>query len=156
DRNRPWNNYFNETWFGLVLVNEACRYLAGDATRPPLHFACGRPAALELPHPAPRQGYKYRLQGPDLSESEGQVVAEKGQQAIDLKPGSAPGNYTALDEQGQVLAGVSLDVRPEEGRLERVPVEAIEQALGAKSVLAAGQSVPLREALGGGWSSSFE
>ncbi len=46
EKNRPWNNYFNETWFGLVLVNETCRYLAGDSSKPELNFVCGQGVAI--------------------------------------------------------------------------------------------------------------
>jgi hypothetical protein len=149
DRNRPWNNYFSETWFGLVLINETCRYLAGDAVRPRVEFACGQEVEVKLPHLTPHADYKYRLHGPELSESEGVVSAAKDAQTLALKQAAAPGNYTVSDEKDRLLAGVSLNVRPEENLLDRVPALLIEQALGDDSLLAVDRAAGLGDAFKG-------
>jgi hypothetical protein len=156
ERNRPWNNYFSETWFGLVLVNETCRYLAGDATKPAVNFTCGQPVVVELPRPTPHADYPYRLLGPELSESESLATGARDQQMLELKQAAAPGNYTVYDEQNTLLAGCSLNIRTEESDLERVPPEEIEKVLGENSLLPAGQAASMRDALRGRWSPPVE
>jgi hypothetical protein len=152
DRNRPWNNYFNETWFGLVLVNETCRYLSGDLTRPELNYWCSQPISIGLTRPTPHEDYRYRLIGPELSESESAVPAKANQKTLDLPQAVTPGNYTLLDEKNIVLAGFSLNIRAEESQLDHVPIDEIEKSLGDGAVVSVGRAVSLKEALKGLWS----
>ncbi len=150
-----WNNYFT-TWFGLVLMNEVSRYLAGDMTKPALNFPCGPAVSVALPRPAANKEYKYRLSGPELSDSERMVSASKDGQAVEIKRGAAPGNYLVYDEQDQAVAGVSLNIRGEESDLSRVPEAEIEPALGERCVVPLDQEVSLQAALQGKWTQPLE
>jgi hypothetical protein len=152
DRNRPWHNYFT-SWFGPVLINEVCRYLAGDVAMPDNNFFCGQPVAVALPTPPPAP--PFTLLGPGLTQAEANVPAEEGQTRLAVNQAVTPGNFTVLSK-GQSFAGFSLNVRPEENDLERVPVEDVEAALGKDSVLPVGRTASLRDALQGHWAPPLE
>lgn len=144
-RNRPWNNYFKEdSSFGFVLVNEVCRYLAGDSVPPELNFFCGQPVPLVLPAEPPPP---YTLHGPNLAASEATLSAPDANSRLTITQPMTPGNFTVRDAKEKVLAGFSVNVRPEESLLDRVPVEEIEAVLGKDSVLPLGRTVSLHEAL---------
>jgi hypothetical protein len=142
---RPWHNYWEDSSFGIVLVDQVCRYLAGDATAYPLNYYCGQPVQVTLPLVAPQ----YLLQGPGLAAAETTLKPPAGQSTITVLQAVTPGNYTVLDSQNQVMTAFSLNVRAEESVLERVPVEELEAVLGPESVLQVGRNVNLREALQG-------
>jgi hypothetical protein len=152
DRNRPWHNYFT-SWFGPVLINEVCRYLAGDVAVPENNFFCGQPVAVLLPTPPPAS--PFILLGPGLTQAETNVSTEEGQTRLAVPQAVAPGNFT-VQSKGQTVAGFSLNVRPEESDLERVPVEDVEAALGKDSVLPVGRTASLRDALQGHWAPPLE
>jgi hypothetical protein len=143
---RGWHNYWDESSFGIVLVDQVCRYLAGDAVKGELNYPCGPPVQVTLPAGA---APPYILQGPGLAAAETNVKASPEQTTVTVPQAVAPGNYTVLDGQGKVLAAFSLNVRAEESVLERVPVEDLEAVLGKDSVLQVGRTVNLRNALQG-------
>jgi hypothetical protein len=146
-RDRPWNNYFKEdSSFGFVLVNEVCRYLAGDSVPPELNFYCGQPVSLALASPPPPP---YTLQGPNLVAAEANLGPLDGHNRLTVTQPLTPGNFTVRDGKEKVLAGFSLNVRPEESQLERVLVEEVEAVLGKDSVLPVGRTASLRDALAG-------
>jgi hypothetical protein len=60
---------------------------------------------------------------------------------------SLPGNYAVSDGAGRKVAGFSLNIRPDESDLERVPAAEIAEALGPDSILQLGRSVHLTDAL---------
>jgi hypothetical protein len=145
DGARRWHNYWEDSSFGLVLVDQVCRYLAGDSTLPPLSAFCGQ--AVQVPLPAPPPEPPLTLQGPGLTQAETNLKAPDAGGLLSVPQATAAGNYTVRDSKDRVVAGFSLNVRPEEGLLERVPAEEIEAALGKDSVLQAGRGVSLREAM---------
>jgi hypothetical protein len=49
----------------------------------------------------------------------------------------------------RLIAGCSLNVRPQESELERVPAEEIESVLGKETLLQVGRSLSLKDALTG-------
>jgi hypothetical protein len=144
-RNRPWNNYFKEdSSFGFVLVNEVCRYLAGDSIPPELNFSCGQPVPLTLPAEPPPP---YTLHGPNLAASEASLGPPDANNRLTITQPLTPGNFTVRDGKEKDLAGFSVNVRPEESLLDRVQVEEIEAVLGREAVLPLGRTVNLHEAL---------
>ncbi len=144
---RPWNNYWQNS-FGLVLVDKACRYLAGDSDAPQLNYLCGQNALVPL---APDVPGPFKLFGPQVN---GILLSEPP--APDGKPrepdlpitrARQPGNYLVKDNKEGMLGAFSLNVRPDESLLERVPVADLEQVLGEGSVLAVDHGTSLKDAL---------
>jgi hypothetical protein len=146
DANRYWHNYWGfDTSFGLVLVDQVCRYLAGDSTMPELNYFCGQVPRVALPSPlAP----SYTLDGPGLAVAETNVKVAEGETAS-LPQAAAPGNYAVRDDNKRVVAGCSLNVRPQESDLGRVPAEDIESVLGKDTLLQVGRTISLKDALAG-------
>ena len=70
-KDRRWHNYWNESSFGLVLVNQVARYLAGDVSAEEVNFLCGQLVSVPLPADTPPRAV-FRLDGsdPDLTDSE--------------------------------------------------------------------------------------
>jgi len=97
----------------------------------------------------------YSLQGPGLQGAETSVPRPDGQDKVQLTQAVVPGNFTLLDGDGSVTAGFSVNARPEESQLERVPVEQIEALLGEGAVLPVGHSTKMSDALSGHWDSRW-
>jgi hypothetical protein len=160
DRDRRWHNYWTDSSFGLVLVNLLAGYLAGDVNAQELNFPCGQPVAVPLPA-GTLAGTLFKLDGPDpdLSDSEKKVqvskeAAEVGSQPLPQAVG--PGNWRLLDRQDQRIAAFSLNVRPEESMLDRLPKEDVEAVLGKDTVLEPGPHVKLTDTLRGSSSRPIE
>ncbi|MHB1424968.1 MAG: BatA domain-containing protein [Gemmataceae bacterium] len=158
DRNRLWHNYWSDSSFGLVLEDQVCRYLAGDSTKPELNYFCGQTPRVPLPPPSltPERGGDrggaappYTLDGPGLAIAESNVKAAEGGMQLSLPQAVAPGNYAVRDAKKRIVAGCSLNVRPQESELERVPAEEIEQLLGKDTLLQVGRTVSMKDALTG-------
>ncbi len=145
DRNRRWHNYWQDSSFGLVLVDQMCRYLAGDAVLPEVNFLCGQPVQLTVP--LATASPPLTLQGPGLSLAEANLPAPDNTGRLGVAQAQVPGNFSVLDSKGGLVAGFSMNVRTEESNLEKVPKEAIEQVLGPGSVLQVGRGASLQEAL---------
>jgi hypothetical protein len=150
-----WNNYL-ESSFYFVLVNEAVSYLAGDREEPHLNYLAGEAATVSLP-PASRSPL-YTLQGPGLGAAEASVPRAEDQKQLQIAKAVVPGSYTVLDNEGHVIAGFSVNDRPEECLLTRDPerVQKIEAVLGPGSVLAVGHTASLRDALQRHWRQPVE
>ncbi len=146
DRNRPWHNYWGlDSSFGLVLEDQVCRYLAGDSTRPELNYYSGQTPRLPLPSaPAP-----YTLDGPGLAVAETNIKINEGDTSLSLPQAVVPGNYAVYDARKRMIAGCSLNVRPQESELERVPGEEIESVLGKETLLQVGRTITMKDALTG-------
>ena len=76
---RDWNNFYDGS-FGMVLINEACKYLAGESSAENPNFVCGAPVVLPLPASAPRGVYRLDAPDPDLTESERSITVASGRQ----------------------------------------------------------------------------
>jgi hypothetical protein len=140
-----WHNYGPPgSSFGLVLIDRACLYLAGEATLPELNFLCGQVPQLLLPATAEAP---LSLRGPELAASEGNLATPAEGARLAAPQAQAPGHFAVLDGKGHVLAGFSLNVRAEESDLSRVPVEEVEAVLGPNSVLQVGRSASLADAI---------
>jgi hypothetical protein len=141
-----WTNYWQDSSFGLVLVDRVCRYLAGEEEVPELNFSCGQIPQVLLP---PGVEGALTLQGPGLTPSERNLKppGEGARGRLAVPQAVTPGHYVVVDGKGRTLAGFSLNVRAEENDLARVPIEEIEAVLGKGAVLQVGRSASLREAL---------
>jgi hypothetical protein len=145
DRLRHWHNYWEETSFGLVLEDQVCRYLAGDSLLPELNYYCGQ--VPRLPLPASLANLPYTLDGPGLAVAETNIKVKDGDTQVSLPQAVEPGNYAVRDANKRIITGCSLNVRPQESDLERVPAEEIESVLGKETLLQVGRTVSLKEAL---------
>jgi hypothetical protein len=145
DRNRYWHNYWSDSSFGLVLIDQVCRYLAGDTLMPELNYFCGQ--VPQVPLPSSLSAPPYSLDGPNLALAETNVKLAEGETRLALPQATAPGNYAVRGANKRIVAGCSLNVRPQESNLERVPAEEIESVLGKDTLLQVGRTVSLKEAL---------
>ncbi len=148
----PWHNYWDESSFGVVLVDRVCRVLAGTNAIPEVNFQSGRPATLTslIQTPTP----PLKLVGPEPSATEARLVADEGR--LSVTGADEPGNYRVLDSKNELVASFSVAVRREESDLERVPVEELEAVLGKGTVLPAERRTSLRDLLQGRWSAPIE
>jgi hypothetical protein len=142
---RYWHNYWGDSSFGIVLVDQVCRYLAGDATLPELNYFCGQVPQVVLP--SPLSAPPYTVDGPNLALAETNVKAVEGENRVSLSQAVSPGNYAIRDGNKRVVSGCSLNIRPQESELERVPVEELEAVLGKETVLQVGRTASVKEAL---------
>jgi hypothetical protein len=150
---QQWNNYWQDSSFGLVLIDRVCRYLGGEATAPEMNFRCGQVPQVTLP--AGAEG-PFTLSGPGLSGSDRNVrLPGKGGPVL-LSQAVQPGNYVVLDGRNQPVAGFSLNIPPVETDLERVPIEQLELVLGKGSVVQVLGSGSIRDALAGARRPPFE
>ena len=114
---------------------------------PQLHLRRpGRSAAAGVR--APRRLPAERAEQ-DLTESERSITVDPKDKTLEVRGASAPGAYSVFDPNRNLFTAFSLNVSPDESRLDRVPAEEIEKALGPGSVLTAQPGVslngPLRE-----------
>jgi hypothetical protein len=142
-----WHNYWEDSSFGLVLVDRVCRYLAGDATPPEVNYTCGQPVQVVLASPPPPG--PYTLQGPGLTAAETNLKPLSGEGRLSVPQALQPGNYIVLDARNRAAAAFSLNIRAEESQLDRVPAEEIESVLDRGAVLQVDRKVSLHEALQG-------
>jgi hypothetical protein len=145
DRVRRWHNYWQLTSFGFVLVDQVCRYLAGDWVPPQLNFRCGQVVQLVVPSLAP----PYTLQGPGLVLAEANLKPPGADGQLVAPQAANPGNFPVLDGKGRIATAFSMNVRAEESYLDRVPREEIEGVLGDNALLQVGRSISLKDALQG-------
>jgi Aerotolerance regulator N-terminal len=146
----PWNNFFGGKPFGFVLSNRMFQHLAGDTKEPTFNYITGQ----TVPVPVPTTPFlpTYTLAGPGVAGGDATLTRQKEQRELTITRATTPGNFLVLavpDEgQGvQRLAAFSMNPRPDEYRLDRVPVEQIEALLGEGSVLPVGRTASLRDRL---------
>ena len=147
DRTRDWHNYWTDSSFGLVLEDQILRYLTGDSTRPELNYFCGQ--VPRVPMPSSLAPPPYTLDGPGLAIAETNVKANEGDAQLSLPQATTPGNYVIRASDKRIVAGCSLNVRPEESDLDRVPPEDIESVLGKDTLVQVGRATSLKAALAG-------
>lgn len=144
-RTVQWNNFWGEeSWFGLVLIDRVCRYLAGETTIPEVNFVCGQLANLRLTMSPPPP---LTLTGPGLSGAERTVKPPDAEGIVVFPQAIAPGNYLLVDGKNQPVGGFSLNIAAREGDLERIPIEELEEVLGTGTVLQVDRTLTLKEAL---------
>src|SRR4029077_18672699 len=87
---RRQHNFYDSS-FGVALINESCKYLAGDSAVEDPNFLCGVPVVLPLPASAPRGVYGLDAPDPDLTESERSITVGKDDKRLEVRAASAPG-----------------------------------------------------------------
>jgi hypothetical protein len=96
------------------------------------------------------------LQGPNLTAAETNLSFAETGAKLAVTQATSTGNYLVKDAKNRTVAGFSVNVRPEESQLERVPVEDLDAVLGKDAVLPVGRKRPLQEALQGHWKPPLE
>ncbi len=148
---RPyWNNYV--PMFYLTLVNESMKYLVGDLERPSLNRICGETVTVELPL-QPRNE-QYFLDGPDVLNKE--LVRPADQSVVVAADAVAPGNYMVRNKRGLLVAGFTLNVKPDESLLDRVDPQKISTLFGPDAVVPADQPLDLRSLMTSHWKQPLE
>jgi hypothetical protein len=102
---------------------------------------------LKRPANAPRGVYHLDAPDLDLTESERSITVSEGDKTIEVRAASAPGQYVLYDPGRLRVAAFSLNLAPDESRLDRLPAKDIEAALGAGSVLTPQPGASLNDAL---------
>jgi hypothetical protein len=141
-----WNNYFPP--FGFVFSHMLLGHLAGDTKETALNYITGD--VVPVPLPAKPFLPTYTLAGPGLVGSDATLTRQPEQRELRITQATTPGNFLVLavaDERPQRLAAFSMNPRPDEHLLDRIPVEQIEALLGEGSVLPIGRNASLRERL---------
>ncbi len=146
----PWNNYSGGNSFGFVLSHLMLGYLAGDTKEPTFNYVTGQTVPVLLPMKPFLP--TYTLAGPGVAGGDATLTRQPEQRELTITRATSPGNFLVLavpdDQQGvQRVAAFSMNPRPDEYRLDRVPVEQIEALLGAGSVLPVGRAASLRDRL---------
>ncbi len=151
-----WNSYFALSSFGFVLSNLTVSYLAGDATEPTLNYVTGQTVPIALPD---KFSPTYVLAGPGILGQDATLTRQPEQHELRIAQATSPGNFVMLavdDNHAKRVAAFSMNPRPDEYRLDRVPVEQIEALLGPESVLPVGRNASLRDRLQERWAPPLE
>lgn len=126
DGDRKWHNY-GDSSFPLVLVDQVCRYLSGDATSAIGSFYAGQLPYFNMPNPPPR--LPFELRGPGLTQTESSISVPEGVTQVPCAQAREPGNYQVFDRGGNPIAGFSVSIRPSEFSLQKIDQEAIKTDL---------------------------
>ena len=154
----PWNagreanDYWQtqgSSWF-VVFPNLLAKYLAGDSVEAVFNFPTGVTVSVNLPPEGLGKAGVAVLEGPGLTTQDETYLrpAEK-QTALPIGPPRTanPGNFTVSTEDRKWVDGFSLNVPAEEGVLDKVPVEVVEELTGKDTVVPMEKNVRLRDAL---------
>ena len=155
---KEWNQYFGLSSFGFSLTNLITEYLVGDTEEPTLNYVTGQ--AVPVPLPAKPFLPTYTLTGPGVLGSDATLTCQREQRELRVVNATRPGNFSvlAVDEGRDVrrLAAFSMNPRPDEYQLDRVPADQIEALLGEGSVLPIGRTTTLRDRLQQRWPQPLE
>ncbi len=141
--NRFWNNYWQDSSFGLILMDRSAKYLGGESRLPELQFACGQPVVIELPPPPLKT--PLQLIGPGLTPTERTINLGENQGPLILRQAVEPGNYQLLDNKDNPLSLFSLNIPVEESYLDKVALDKVEGFFGKGSVVPLGKDADLAE-----------
>ncbi|MCS7305312.1 MAG: BatA domain-containing protein [Thermoguttaceae bacterium] len=125
----PWNLLpVGDAWPYLILVNELAAYLVGAAEHQ-LNYTVGQTVVLKLPFSGGRRSYV--VTAPDGTTFTAQTEGPSNQ--LLLSPPTLPGNYR-VQAGGSPDSGFSINLGPEQTRLERLRPEELNQLLEANNV----------------------
>jgi len=150
-----WNDYLTSSFY-VAIVKRVVGYLSGDAREASLNHLARPQQAVVVPLPPEGRFPNYVLQGPGLGGQAGLIARTDSQNELHLAQAVQAGNFILVADEERWRTGFSLNVPPDESRLDQVPVEKIEEALGPKAVLPVGHGINFREALQGHWSQPVE
>jgi hypothetical protein len=141
----PANNFMDQ-WYYFGLVNEAVKYLAGEAEDAALNHTAG--PAVTIPLPLDKRFPTYTLAGPGLTGADTQVQRPESAGELRLTQPQQPGHYVL--SAGDWSTRFSVNVSPEECLLlPRLGTDAIEEVFGPDSIVQVGQTRRLKDALEG-------
>jgi hypothetical protein len=152
DRSQRWNDYL-ETSFFPVMPQKAVGYLSGETEDANINFLCGQ--SVPVPLASSVRFPSYTIVGPGLKGQEAIVNRADKQVELNMIQAIQPGNYKVTGKDTTVAA-FSLNVPPEESRLDRVPPDQIETLLGEGSLMGIDQKTSLSDALQNHWSQPIE
>lgn len=125
----PWNLLpVGDAWPYLILVNEMAAYLVGAAERQ-LNYTVGQMVVLQLEGAGGRRSYV--VTAPDGMTFTAQTEGAAG--PLVLSPPPLPGNYR-VQASGSPDGGFSLNLPPEQTRLDRLGPEELNDLLGLRNV----------------------
>jgi hypothetical protein len=153
-----YDNY-SQTSFHLVLSTLTMRYLVGENENfERVNYYTGQMAVVRWPTEPSRNAKPFYLSGPDVSNTDSQITRDPKENYFRLPAEKTvtPGNYSLSSEDKTWVDGFSLNIPPEESRLERVPVEAIEPIFGKEGITPVGKQFKLREILKGNMTQPVE
>lgn len=131
DTNRePWNYLpAGDPWPYLILVNEAMAYLVG-AGNEQLNYYSGQTVVLQLDPQNTRRSFVVTAPG----EVSFPVAADPQENQLVVSEPERPGNYRVQSGGGAagVDRGFSVNLRPEQTRLDRVTSDDLDELLGRK------------------------
>jgi hypothetical protein len=153
NRNQRWNSYLEQTSFFPVMPQKAVGYLSGETEDANINFLCGQSVPVALPSAV--RFPSYTIVGPGLKGQEAIVNRAEKQVELNITQAIQPGNYRVMGKDSTVAA-FTLNVPPDESRLDRVPPEQIEALLGEGSLMTIDQKISLSEALQNHWSQPIE
>jgi hypothetical protein len=148
-----WHNYWERegsSWF-TVFPWLVCRYLAGDAADANFNFPAGQAVTVPLPKGGVPRGVKVVINGPGITGPD--VLIDVGDRQTELRVGpprtNQPGNFRLSVEKDGVKweDGFGLNVPAEEGTLEKVPAEGVEDLTGKGTVVPLDKNVSLRDVI---------
>jgi hypothetical protein len=148
-----WHDYWvteGSTWFS-VFPYLVVRYLAGDTADANFNFQTGLRFSVPLPKEGVPKGMKVLIKGPDILLTDALIEVGEKQTELQLGPPrtSQPGNFE-LSVPPKWRDGFSLNVPADESTLEKVSIKAIEDVMGADSVVPLDKNRNLRDAIVGG------
>jgi hypothetical protein len=141
--NRRYNNYWQDSSFGLILVDRTAKYLAGEARLPELDFISGQPVVIPISTALLKS--PLQLRGPGLSPAESTINLGENRETLVLRQPVEPGNYQLLDNKERQLCAFSVNLPTEESYLEKIAIEKVEELLGKGSVVPLGKDADLTE-----------
>lgn len=125
---QPWNLLpVGDAWPYLILINEMAHYLVG-ATEHQLNYAVGQTVVLHLEGAGTQRSYVITT--PDGMNFTAQTKGPQNQ--LVLSPPTQPGNYQV--QAGGIQSGFSVNLTPEQTRLDRLPPEELKEQLKAKNI----------------------
>lgn len=160
-----WTNYWQDSSFGLVLIDRASRYLAGEEIPPETAFICGTEPSARVPTPLVPP---YTIEGPGLTGGERKLRMPAANGEIAVAQAKLPGNYLVRDGRNSPASGVrprpdspwpmlpalchpvagfSLNIPAGETDLDSIPQQELEAIFGEKSLVEQGKAATLRAAL---------
>jgi hypothetical protein len=152
DRRQAWNDFLQSSFY-LVLAQRTVGYLSGETEDANINFLCGQSVPVALPSTV--RFPSYTIVGPGLKGQEAIINRAEKQVELNITHAVQPGNYRVVGKDTTVAA-FTLNVPPEESRLDRVPPEQIEALLGEGSLMTVDQKISLSDALQSHWSQPIE